>query len=120
VGVVHIKDGVTFDSDGYGNKGSLAPGGIRILSAVEQAADSLNFDVIVTSARDGKHSGPDDPHPKGNALDIHCKGLSEEWKTALLDRIMHYLGYRFFGFIEAKGTDNEHIHVQVTKGTVFP
>lgn len=128
MGVVRFKDDVTFDSDGYGNKGSLAPGGVRILSAVEQAAASLPFDVTVTSARDGKHSGPDDPHPKGNALDVRTHGLTGEQKKQLLDRIMHFLGYRFFGFIEHPDPDpvpegyisNEHIHVQVKKDTVYP
>jgi hypothetical protein len=34
---------------------------------------------------------------------------------------MTYLGWdRFYGFLESPGTDNEHFHVQVKKGTVYP
>ena len=113
MGVVTVKDGVQFTK--------IAPGGFRILSAIDQSAVSLDFDLVITSACDGEHSGPNDPHHSGNAYDLRTHDFTEVQKNALLDSILHYLGYNyFFAFIEARGEANEHIHVQVKKGTQFP
>jgi hypothetical protein len=113
VGVVFVKDGVQFSK--------IAPGGLRILSAVDQSAAVLDFDVWITSACDGAHSGPDDPHHRGEAYDLRTHDFTETQKDALLDSLYHFLGYtRFYAFRESPGEANEHIHVQVKKGTVFP
>ncbi len=99
----------------------IAPGGFRILSAIDQTAQKLDCDLIITSACDGTHSGPDDPHHRGEAYDIRSHDLSTEQKDRVLAQIMTILGWdHFYGFLEAPGTDNEHFHVQVKKGTVYP
>ena len=46
---IQVKAGVQFSI--------IAPGGFRILSAIEQASSHLICDLLVTSACDGEHSG---------------------------------------------------------------
>lgn len=110
--VVLAKPGVQFTV--------IAPGGFRILSAIQQAATVCAVDLTITSACDGEHSGPSDPHHSGNAYDIRTHDMTAEQKSDVLSTITTALGDRFFAFLEAPNTDNEHIHAQVSKGTVYP
>ena len=108
--VVRVKDGVLFTK--------IAPGGFRILAALEDAADRIFHDLTITSACDGEHSGPNDPHPRGEAYDVRSKDLPDP--QLALKAIQDFLGERFFAWIEDAGQDNEHIHVQIRKGSVYP
>lgn len=116
--VVRVKPGVQFTI--------IAPGGFRILWALEGAADRICHDLTITSACDGMHSGPEDPHFRGEAIDVRTKDLPDP--ELALKAIKDFLGIpegeeqgsRFFAWIENAGTDNAHIHVQVRKGTVYP
>jgi hypothetical protein len=111
--VVRTKPGVLFTV--------IAPGGFRILSAIEQTAQKLDCDLTITSACDGQHSGPDDPHHRGEAYDVRTHDFTPEQKDQVLAEIMAILGWdHFYGFLEAAGSDNEHAHFQVKKGTVYP
>jgi hypothetical protein len=113
IGVVTTKEGVLFQK--------IAPAGFRILSAIDQVAETLSTDLVITSGTDGTHSGPDDPHHRGEAYDVRSRGFSPDLKQQILDGIMRRLGFdRFYGFLEAEGTDNEHFHFQVRKGTAYP
>jgi hypothetical protein len=113
MGVVRVKDGVSF--------AIIAPGGFRLLGAFDATAFQLNIDLTITSGCDGEHSGPDDPHHRGEAYDIRSHDLSDSDKRLILATILGKLEpTRFFGFLESGGTDNEHFHFQVKKGTVFP
>lgn len=115
---LRTKDGVRFDV--------IAPGGFRILAALEYCADRIAHDLTIASGTDGEHSGPDDPHHRGEAYDVRTHDLPD--KQLALDCIKDFLaiprdeqqGSRFFAWIEAEGQPNEHIHVQVRKGTVYP
>ena|SRR5258708_40052258 len=113
-GVVRVKPGVLFTV--------IAPGGFRILSAIDQTAYTLGIDLTITSACDGEHSGPDDPHHRGEAYDIRTHDLTIEQKNDILNEIMNNIfdWDHFYGFLESPDTDNEHIHIQVKKGTVYP
>ena len=112
MGVVRVKDGVEF--------AVIAPGGFRILSAIEQVA-SVICDLTITSGCDGERSGPSDPHHSGNAYDVRSHDLDAETKPKVLDAVMRVLGWdRFWGEVEFPGTDNEHFHFQVKKGTQYP
>lgn len=112
-GVVLVKSGVSFTR--------IAPGGFRILSAIDRTTSQLNINLTITSACDGVHSGPDDPHHRGEAYDVRSHDLDNELKVVVLKTVMDYLGWNsFYGFIEDSNTDNEHFHFQVKKGTVFP
>jgi hypothetical protein len=109
--VVRVKDGVQFTV--------IAPAGFRILAAIDAACKKIGHDVTITSACDGTHSGVDDPHHKGRAYDIRTHDVPD--KQALLDAIVAELGTEhFFAFIEDPNTDNEHIHAQQRKNTVYP
>jgi hypothetical protein len=111
MGVIRVKDGVQFTK--------IAPGGFRILSALDVVVESLPHDLEITSGTDGCHSGQNDPHHRGEAYDIHTKGLND--KLAILSQLQFELGGgHFYAFLEDADTDNEHIHVQVKKGTVYP
>lgn len=108
--VVRVKAGVAFTT--------IAPGGFRMLSALDEAAAAQTVDVTITSACDGEHSGPNDPHHRGEAYDVRTHDQPD--KQGLLAAIQKKLGDRFYAFLEDPGTDNEHIHMQVKKGTVYP
>ena len=112
MGVLRVKPGVEF--------AVIRPGGFRILSALDQVADKQG-DLEITSGTDGDHSGPTDPHKLGNAYDVHSQSLSTNEKTTVLAAVMTILGWsRFYCFLEAPNTENEHFHFQVKKGTVYP
>lgn len=112
MGVLRVKPGVEFTV--------IAPGGFRILSALDQVADKVG-DLEVTSGTDGEHSGPTDPHKEGKAYDVHSHGLSANEKITVLAAVMTILGWaRFYGFLESPNTENEHFHFQVKKGTQYP
>lgn len=112
VGVVRTKPGVLFTM--------IAPGGFRILSAIDQTAAECNWDLIITSAGDGAHSGPNDPHHRGEAYDIRSHEFNAEEKQTILASLRKKLGERFYVFLEDEGLPNEHFHAQVCKGTTFP
>jgi len=113
MGVVQVKSSVLFTV--------IAPGGFRILSAIDQTAAKLDCDLVITSGCDGTHSGPADPHHSGNAYDVRSHDFTAEEKDRILAEIMTVLGWTYFyGFLESTGTDNEHFHCQVKKGTVYP
>lgn len=108
---VRVKEGVEFSI--------IAPGGFVILSAIERMAVALGRDLTITSGTDGEHSGPNDPHHRGEAYDLRTHDLGAD-KNVLLAGMEKLLGDQFFAFLEDPGTENEHIHAQVRKGTVFP
>lgn len=107
--VARVKDGVLFTV--------IAPGGFRILAAIDYVA-STEEDLTITSACDGHHSGPDDPHHSGEAYDVRSKDLANKQKV--VDELESFLGAYFYVVLEGEGTDNEHIHIQVAKGATFP
>lgn len=110
--VVRCKAGVTF--------AMIAPAGFRLLGAIERCARAIGTDLTITSACDGAHSGPLDPHHRGEAYDIRTHGFREAQKQAIVAYLRQDLGSGFFAFLEAPGTTNEHIHAQLRKGTVYP
>ena len=131
VRTVQVKPGVRFSV--------IAPAGFRLLSAIEQASRKIGVTLTITSAVDGAHSGPDDPHHRGEAYDLRCHDLPEAVKHTVLATILAacsddqigpphpvpgiqggLASSKFFGFIEAAGTDNEHIHVQLRQGRSYP
>src|SRR5258706_2181459 len=111
--VLRVKSGVQFNI--------ISPGGFRILSALDQVANKIGFDITITSACDGEHSGINDPHHRGEAYDIRTNNLVQIQKDNIILNIMEILGWaRLYGFLEDANTENEHIHFQVKKGTVYP
>ena len=115
MGILRIKPGVVFTPQ-------LPPAGARILEVLKRLVASYSFDVTITSAADGAHSGPADPHHTGEAFDLRTHDLSVAQKSLLLHDLQVGL-YReprqFYAFLEAPDTPNEHIHCQKRNGTVY-
>ena len=115
MGRLLVKLGVDFGT-------VLAPAGARILEVVKRLVASYPFDATITSARDGVHSGPGDPHHKGEAFDLRTHGLTDDQKALLLADLRETLyktPRKFYAFLEAPGTPNEHIHCQRRKGETY-
>lgn len=111
--MVNIKPGVEFTK--------VAVGGFLILQAIRQVAKDLKIPLTITSACDGVHSGPNDPHYSGEAYDVRTHDLgNDDQKKKVLLAIMDKLGWdRFYGFLEAPGEDREHFHIQVKRNTTL-
>lgn len=115
MGKLLVKDGVDFGT-------VLAPAGARILEELKGLVPSYSFDVVITSARDGVHSGPADPHYSGEAYDLRTNTLTDSQKQQLLSDLqtaLYHTERRFYAFIEAPGTPNEHLHVQRRNDTIY-
>lgn len=113
LGVVRVKEGVLFSI--------IAPGGFRILQAIEVCARKLGQDLWITSGTDGEHSGPNDPHHRGEAYDVRSHDFDERFKPVVLNAFLSILPQdQFYCFLEAPGTDNEHFHLQLKKGVTYP
>lgn len=115
MGKLLVKAGVDFGP-------GLAPGGARMLCALKRLVKDYEFDITITSSRDGKHSGQGDPHHHGNALDIRTKNLTNAQKARLvadLQTALYRPIRRFYVFLEDAGGVNEHIHMQVRRGTTY-
>lgn len=107
VGVLRYKQGVQFTT--------IAPGGFRILAALDKLAAQQPQNITITSACDGLHSGPTDPHHEGRAYDVRTHDQPDPHD--LLVRVQTELGTdKFFAWIENAGQENEHLHVQVRHG----
>lgn len=116
---VRVKPGVTFPATTGPYTGTIAPGGFVLLAALQHCAQVIAHDITITSGSDGEHSGPDDPHHRAEAYDARTHDLPD--KLLALKTIQDFLGDdRFYAFLEDPDTDNEHIHMQVRKGTVYP
>lgn len=113
MGRLFTKPGVDYGPDG------LAPAGQVIYNVVKTLTDGYDFNMTVTSARDGQHSGPTDPHKRGEALDFRSKHLTKAQKARVLADIQSVLyaePRRFYAFLEDPGLPNEHFHCQLRRG----
>jgi hypothetical protein len=117
-----------------------------ILDALQRASETLSIDLTITSGTDGAHSGPTDPHHLGRAYDVRSHDLSnkdavllsvmqalndgpvsttQELKRSIWvvqpdgsprEQGEGLITARFFGWLEAEGTPNEHFHFQWRHG----
>ena len=113
MGRLLIKTGVDFGV-------VLAPAGARMLDVLKRLVASYPFDVTITSARDGIHSGP--VHANGEAFDLRTNTLTAKQKATLLTGLRETLyktPRKFYAFIENPQQSNEHIHCQKRKGTTY-
>ena len=111
--VVRVKPDVKFTT--------IAPAGFRILNAIETTARRAGFDLVITSACDGLHSGPTDPHYRGEAYDVRSQGFTPGEKATILNCFQALLPEsQFYCFLEKPNTPNEHWHLQIKQGTKYP
>lgn len=98
----------------------IRPAGYCILAALKHTAQQMGRDLTITSACEGEHSGPMDPHKLGEAYDVRSHDFEPAERPQVLASVMLELGWtRFYGFLEAEGTSNEHWHFQRAKNTTF-
>jgi hypothetical protein len=115
---VKVKPGVLFGPEG--GPPIIAPAGYLILDALKAASRKLGQDLTITSGTDGAHSGPDDPHHKGEAYDIRSHDFPAALRPAVVKAVMDQLGWKqFYGYIENPGAGDEHFHFQRKKDTTF-
>lgn len=122
---VVTKPGVQFDR--------IAPGGFKILAALQAASFIFDRDVVITC---GTESHPaTDPHARGEAFDVRAAGMSDATVLAFVDYLNRQLGPAFTVLYETPskpsgvlasvayvnaGASAPHFHVQVRKGTNYP
>jgi len=110
--MVRVKPGVAFTV--------IAPAGWMILAALKRTARILRVPLTITSACDGVHSGPTDPHARGEAYDVRSHDLDPALRPKVLALMRVDLGTAgFYGALEDAGTSNAHFHFQIRKGTVL-
>lgn len=111
----------------------IAPGGFRILAALDHATSVLGRDLVITSGTDSHGAGR---HPVGEAFDVRTRDLDVPSIVRLLRVVQDGLGPRFtvlyetpvpptdpilarFATVNPHAT-GEHLHAQVRKGTKYP
>ena len=109
--MLYVKPGVQFDL--------IAPAGFVLLKAIQQASELLLTDLTITSATDGIHTGPTDPHLRGEAYDVRTKDLTDQVKAKLEQLVAAIAGPQFYVLLEDEGGANEHLHCQVRKGLTY-
>jgi len=114
---VICKPGVTFKGFTWGL--------VRILDVLVHIARAFpewftDGELEITSANDSTHSRtPPSRHYSNEALDIRSHDLTDQAKDAFLIALSRMLGPGFHVALESRGTPNEHIHIQVTRGWSF-
>lgn len=110
-----------------------APGGFRIISALDQATKIIGVDLELTAGTNDHTTGR---HPQGEAFDVSLRGLTVPQIIKLQRFLRQILGERFTVLIEAPIAPSDpelaaitvvnpnatalHVHVQVAKGSEFP
>lgn len=124
--VVRCKPGARFDV--------IAPGGFRILAAIDGAARIIGQDIVI-AAGTNDHSGVS-RHLIGEAYDISVRDFPMQTLETLIRYLTQFLGPHFTVFYETpeKPTDHDfakiaivnpaatgpHLHIQVKKGDLYP
>jgi len=125
---------VTAVYPGTADFSTLAPAGIRILAALDNAARVLGIDLTITCACEGHPPG--DPHTTGEAMDVRVRGFSTVVTLKLVMFLQQVLGPLFTVLLETPKpfTDPDlaaiqtvnphasgpHLHLQRKKGTTWP
>lgn len=125
VPVLRQGDGVEFSV--------IAPGGFRILAALDHCTQVIDRDLVITAGTDHHHDGR---HVTGEAFDVRVKDFDVPTILRLRQTAAAILGPRFTVLYEvpSEPTDPQlkaiafvngaasgpHLHVQVKRGTVYP
>lgn len=123
--VVRCLDSVKLDP--------LTPALARLISVLEQAAQIVKRDLVITCGREG-HAATD-PHSLGMGLDVRTRDLPDGPLLALLAFLRTTLGPAWTvlyetplrpagvrgqaAWVNAKASA-EHVHIQPIKGSVWP
>ena len=111
----------------------IAPGGFRILAALDAATLMLGRDLVLTAGTNDHTLGR---HATGEAIDVSVAGLGGQQIITLHRFLKQRLGRAFtvlyetprqprepslqeIAYVNAKAT-GDHLHCQVKRGTTFP
>lgn len=123
--VLRCKAGVQF--------AVIAPGGFRLLSALDTATSVLKKDLLLTAGTNDHATGR---HPLGEAYDVSVANLKDGEIRQLVDLLRQILGVAFGVWYEVPlatadpillpvalvnvHASGPHVHCQVAKGTAYP
>lgn len=124
-GVLRCKPGVEF--------GVIAPGGFRILGALEATARILEQDITITAGTNDHATGR---HPFGEAYDVSVSGMAPSAIKKMHRHLQQLLGdgftvlyevpvmpqdtdLRSIAYVNADAT-GPHFHIQVRKASEYP
>jgi hypothetical protein len=99
--------------------GGFKPGLLVILASLQQLSNELKEDIMITSGSDGVHM-KGSRHYTFEAVDIRSHSWVMQRKLVVKAQLEKIVGPRFTVLLENVGEDNEHIHIQVKKGTKYP
>lgn len=114
----------------------LAPAGARILATLDEYCRGMDVILTVTSGSEPMGRDPDDPHPRGCAVDVGLAGLTDIQIRHFNIAMRTALGPLFTVLIEAPTKEAAgsvadiaylnpkatglHMHIQPVKGTTWP
>jgi len=124
-GVLRVKKGAKFDT--------IAPGGFRILTALDGTARVLGIDLTITAGTNDHTTGR---HPFGEAFDVSVQDMTPTTILKVKRSLEQILGDAFTVLYEVPEAPadtklaaiahvNEkasaaHVHIQVRRGTEYP
>ena len=112
---------------------TLAPGGFRILAALDNASKVMGCDILISCGSEGHP--PSDPHSRGEAVDISVRDFTVPEVIKLKRFLEQTLGQRFtvlyetphmpteqgllaIAYVNGKATA-PHMHIQVKKAQLY-
>lgn len=111
----------------------IAPGGFRILAALDHATQVIGHDLTITAGTNDHTTGR---HPKGEAFDVRVKDLDVPQTLRLRQVLQSSLGPRFTVLYETPTKPSDpmlaaiatinpdatapHLHIQVRRDISYP
>lgn len=95
---------------------------LRVLDVLDQVA-ALELPgappaLTITAGSNGQHA-EGSAHYRYEAVDVRTHDVAHEAKPVLVALLRQQLGGAFFVDLEAPGTTNEHVHIQLRRGQRF-
>jgi hypothetical protein len=125
IGALRCKAGVEF--------AVIAPGGFRILGALEATSRILEQDITITAGTNDHATGR---HPFGEAFDVSVQGMTPATIKKMHRHLQQLLGDNFTVLYEVPATPQDtdlrtiayvnadatapHFHIQVRKASEYP
>ncbi len=114
--MIHFKAGVRFKKFTPALREIL----IQLDNLNQLRIPNYPVDWLITSVNDSDHL-PNSRHYTDEAIDMRSKNFDTEMrKIEFRDRLQFALGTKFTVLYENARKVNEHFHIQVKKGQVYP
>lgn len=94
----------------------LTPALMAMLTALVILDAEMDGDITVTSINDSRHM-VGSQHYRNTAVDIRTNDRPASMDAMMAARLRQILGPAYTVLYESPGTPNEHIHIQIKKGT---